>query len=129
MRCTTTPASRPYHRTWKAGLENMWCLRTAHMKNTYQSLEAIQKLRILGASRDFWRTSCRQKSDLMKTAEYSKMAAMQGSSWWFKGRKDMLADMMGEYFGIVGGCRVLDIGCGTGSNIAALARIGKIGRA
>ena len=95
------------------------------MKNTYQSLEAIKKLRILGASRDFWRTSCRQKSDLMKTAEYSKMAAMQGSSWWFKGRKDMLADMMGEYFGIVGGCRVLDIGCGTGSNIAALARIGK----
>ena len=53
------------------------------------------------------------------------MAAMQGSNWWSKGRKDMLAGMIGKYIGMVGGCRLLDIGCGTGSNIAALARIGK----
>jgi SAM-dependent methyltransferase len=55
----------------------------------------------------------------MKRAEYDRMAAVEGSMWWFRAlHAELLARL--ESAGLPARSRVLDAGCGTGGFLARL---------
>lgn len=57
----------------------------------------------------------------MREAEYDSMAAVEQHHWWFVGRRERAIRLSRDY-GIRG--RILDLGCGTGANLEAYARLG-----
>ena len=65
----------------------------------------------------------------MERHTYAIMYAVEGSHWWFAGRRRILESFVGE---IVAGLnlqgrapRILDVGCGTGANLEMLAQFGE----
>ena len=61
----------------------------------------------------------------MERSAYLAMAAEQGRHWWFVGRRRILAAMIAR-LGLAAGARVLELGSGTGGNLAMLARFGAV---
>ncbi len=57
---------------------------------------------------------------------YDRMAAHDSTHWWYRARRDILADYLGRYGGLPDGARILEIGCGTGHNLPMLARFGHV---
>lgn len=51
---------------------------------------------------------------------HDRLAASEESCFWFQGRNDLLAWALGKYFGRASS--LLEVGCGTGYALAALAR-------
>jgi SAM-dependent methyltransferase len=59
--------------------------------------------------------------------EYEVMHAEELRHWWFRGRRRVLVDILGELAGPRGGSlRILDYGCGTGGNAPAFASFGAV---
>jgi SAM-dependent methyltransferase len=57
--------------------------------------------------------------------EYEAMHLVELSHWWFRGRRRVLVDLLGEVAGPrAGSLRILDYGCGTGGNTQAYASLG-----
>jgi SAM-dependent methyltransferase len=50
---------------------------------------------------------------------YRQVFAVQGRHWWGRNRRKLSVDLL-KHFGLVEGCRHLDIGCGTGQNLGLL---------
>lgn len=48
----------------------------------------------------------------MKTSEFTKMRVLEGTHWWFKGRKYLLRDLIRKLS--LHNALILDAGCGTG---------------
>ena len=57
---------------------------------------------------------------------YDRMAAHDSTHWWYRARRDILADYLTRYGGLPEDARILEIGCGTGHNLPMLARFGTI---
>ncbi len=57
---------------------------------------------------------------------YDRMAAHDSMHWWYRARRDILADYIGRYGELPQDARVLEIGCGTGHNLPMLARFGTV---
>ena len=57
---------------------------------------------------------------------YDRMAAHDSTHWWYRARRDVLADYVGRYAGLPANARILEIGCGTGHNLPMLARFGEV---
>jgi SAM-dependent methyltransferase len=57
---------------------------------------------------------------------YDRMAAHDTTHWWYRARRDILADYLSRYAALPAGARVLEIGCGTGHNLPMLARFGEV---
>jgi SAM-dependent methyltransferase len=55
---------------------------------------------------------------------YDRMRLIEADHWWFKGRRRILAGLIGD-MGLPEGARVLEVGCGTGGNLAMLAGFGQ----
>ena len=53
---------------------------------------------------------------------YDRMAAHDSTHWWYRARRDILADYLARYGGLPKEARILGIGCGTGHNLPMLAR-------
>ena len=53
---------------------------------------------------------------------YDRMAAHDSTHWWYRARRDILADYLTREGGLPNDARVLEIGCGTGHNLPMLAR-------
>ncbi len=57
---------------------------------------------------------------------YDRMAAHDSTHWWYRARRDILADYITREAGLPKDARILEIGCGTGHNLPMLAGFGTV---
>jgi trans-aconitate methyltransferase len=57
----------------------------------------------------------------MQSAQFQLHASVEDSHWWFAGRRRIMRDLVREVLPASGAPTVVDVGCGTGANLAALA--------
>ncbi|MDG5489482.1 class I SAM-dependent methyltransferase [Sphingomonas sp. BGYR3] len=57
---------------------------------------------------------------------YDRMAAHDTTHWWYRARREVLADYITREAGLKPDARILEIGCGTGHNLPMLARFGAV---
>ena len=57
---------------------------------------------------------------------YDRMAAHDSTHWWYRARRDILADYLTRHAALPADARILEIGCGTGHNLPMLARFGRV---
>lgn len=57
---------------------------------------------------------------------YDRMAAHDSTHWWYRARRDILADYLTRYAALPKHARILEIGCGTGHNLPMLAGFGDV---
>jgi len=62
----------------------------------------------------------------MERIVYDRMAAHDSTHWWYRARREILADYLTRYGGLPADARILEIGCGTGHNLPMLARFGAV---
>ncbi|MXZ71400.1 MAG: class I SAM-dependent methyltransferase [Acidobacteria bacterium] len=60
----------------------------------------------------------------MTADEIHKMAAVEASHWWYVGTREICLSLLLAHLNDSRPLRILDIGCGTGGNMAELARLG-----
>ena len=63
---------------------------------------------------------------LMERAVYDQMAALDQRHWWYRARREVLAALIRRAAPPPPGARLLEIGCGTGHNLAMLAEFGAV---
>ncbi|HMB03698.1 MAG TPA: class I SAM-dependent methyltransferase [Isosphaeraceae bacterium] len=57
----------------------------------------------------------------MRSAQFQLHASVEDSHWWFVGRRRIMRDLVRQVLPASGHSMVVDVGCGTGANLAALA--------
>ena len=57
---------------------------------------------------------------------YDRMAAHDSTHWWYRARRDILADFLTREGHLPKDARILEIGCGTGHNLPMLAQFGTV---
>lgn len=62
----------------------------------------------------------------MDRACYDRMAEIDQDHWWFTARRQIIASLIDRFRPKAGPLRILEVGCGTGSNIALLQRYGAV---
>jgi SAM-dependent methyltransferase len=61
----------------------------------------------------------------MEREAYDSLKSVEGSHWWFRGRRAILADQIAR-LGLPKDARILEVGCGAGGNLAMLGRFGAV---
>ena len=62
----------------------------------------------------------------MDRVVYDRMAAHDSTHWWYRARRDILADYLSRFGNLPADARILEIGCGTGHNLPMLATFGEV---
>jgi SAM-dependent methyltransferase len=62
----------------------------------------------------------------MDRAVYERMAEIDGEHWWFVGRRAIVEGLIARFAPQARPLRILEVGCGTGSNIPLLERFGRV---
>jgi SAM-dependent methyltransferase len=62
----------------------------------------------------------------MERSVYREMAELDQQHWWYKARREVLADLIRREAMPPANGRVLEIGCGTGHNVAMLGQFGTV---
>ena len=57
----------------------------------------------------------------MQSAQFQLHASVEDSHWWFAGRRRIMQDLVRQVLPAAESSMVVDVGCGTGANLAALA--------
>ena len=57
---------------------------------------------------------------------YDRMAAHDSTHWWYRARRDILADYLAREGDLPAAARILEIGCGTGHNLPMLGSFGTV---
>ena len=57
---------------------------------------------------------------------YDRMAEHDSTHWWYRARRDILADYLTREGNLPEHAQILEIGCGTGHNLPMLARFGEV---
>ncbi len=57
---------------------------------------------------------------------YDRMAAHDTTHWWYRARREILADYLKREAALPKDARILEIGCGTGHNLPMLAGFGEV---
>lgn len=60
----------------------------------------------------------------MRLEEYELMYKIESAYWWFLGKRWIMMKLLRDRFGEREGAAILDVGCGTGKNLEALAEAG-----
>ena len=62
----------------------------------------------------------------MDRAVYDRMAQIDRDHWWFVGRRKIIRALIARFRPRAGPLTILEVGCGTGSNIALLQEFGTV---
>ena len=62
----------------------------------------------------------------MERAVYQQMAELDDRHWWYRARRQIIADLIRREALPPKNARILEIGCGTGHNLAMLAGFGQV---
>lgn len=62
----------------------------------------------------------------MERVVYQQMAELDQRHWWYRARREVLADLIRRLVDPPKDASVLEIGCGTGHNLAMLADFGRV---
>jgi SAM-dependent methyltransferase len=62
----------------------------------------------------------------MERIVYDQMAAFDQRHWWYRARREVIAALIRRRAQPPSGARLLEIGCGTGHNLAMLAQFGSV---
>ena len=62
----------------------------------------------------------------MERSVYREMAELDQRHWWYRARRDVLADLIRRYAMPPQGAHILEIGCGTGHNLQMLEAFGNV---
>jgi len=62
----------------------------------------------------------------MERVVYQQMAELDDRHWWYRARRKILADLIRREAQLPPDARILEIGCGTGHNLAMLAGFGHV---
>lgn len=62
----------------------------------------------------------------MERSVYSHMADLDQRHWWYVGRRRILASLVERLARPPAGARILEVGCGTGHNLAMLQTFGEV---
>jgi len=62
----------------------------------------------------------------MERVVYDQMAALDQQHWWYRARREVLADLIRRHAAPPPGAKLLEIGCGTGHNLAMLSQFGEV---
>jgi ubiquinone/menaquinone biosynthesis C-methylase UbiE len=60
----------------------------------------------------------------MYEREYEAMYQLESSYWWYVARRRLAVDLLVDEIRCDSNVHILDVGCGTGANVQALARLG-----
>jgi SAM-dependent methyltransferase len=63
---------------------------------------------------------------LMERVVYEQMAELDQRHWWYRARREVLAALIRRSVRPPQSARILEIGCGTGHNLAMLGEFGKV---
>jgi SAM-dependent methyltransferase len=63
---------------------------------------------------------------LMERVVYDKMAELDDRHWWYRARRDVLAALIRRVVRPPAAASILEIGCGTGHNLAMLSQFGHV---
>jgi SAM-dependent methyltransferase len=62
----------------------------------------------------------------MERVVYRQMAELDQRHWWYRARREILAALIRRTIQLPTGAQVLEIGCGTGHNLAMLSEFGHV---
>ncbi len=62
----------------------------------------------------------------MERVVYDRMAELDATHWWYRARREVLAALIARKVPLPERARILEIGCGTGHNLAMLGRFGTV---
>jgi SAM-dependent methyltransferase len=62
----------------------------------------------------------------MERIVYDRMAELDERHWWYRARRDILAELIRRRIALAPDARILEIGCGTGHNLMMLKRFGEV---
>jgi SAM-dependent methyltransferase len=62
----------------------------------------------------------------MERIVYDRMAELDSRHWWYRARREILADLIRRRIELPDNPRILEIGCGTGHNLVMLKRFGQV---
>ena len=62
----------------------------------------------------------------MDRGVFDRMAEQDGSHWWYTARRAILANAIARIVRPPADARILEVGCGTGHNLAMLGRFGRV---
>lgn len=62
----------------------------------------------------------------MERIVYDRMAELDSRHWWYRARREILADLIRRRIPLPENPRILEIGCGTGHNLVMLKRFGRV---
>jgi 2-polyprenyl-3-methyl-5-hydroxy-6-metoxy-1,4-benzoquinol methylase len=62
----------------------------------------------------------------MERVVYQQMAELDQRHWWYKARRDVLADLIRREAKPPANARILEVGCGTGHNLEMLGEFGTV---
>jgi SAM-dependent methyltransferase len=62
----------------------------------------------------------------MERVVYQQMAELDDRHWWYRARREIIADLIRRQAKPPNGAAILEIGCGTGHNLAMLSGFGRV---
>ena len=62
----------------------------------------------------------------MERVVYQQMAELDDRHWWYKARRKIIADLIRRECRVPSGAQILELGCGTGHNLAMLSDFGHV---